>query len=218
TLVIDKDKGPALLMKEATFEWESYVKNSGEAFSSKGAPGSPLMGKDRSVKENMVKEKPAPGKDAPLFQVMNMTMTIPRGQLVVVGPVGSDKSSLLQGLLGEMRKVSGHVSFGGRIGCCPQTGSRMQDNITFGQPFEEDKYWCVIETACLLPDGDLTEIGEKGIDLSGGQKQSEMPSVDVDIRMSLFQDAIASVLQNHGITVILVTHAVHFLSQADYIP
>jgi hypothetical protein len=40
----------------------------------------------------------------------------------------------------------------------------QRDNITFGLPFEEDKYWQVIETACLLPDlqqfpdGDLSEV------------------------------------------------------------
>ncbi|KAG2348012.1 ABC protein [Suillus weaverae] len=247
TLVIDKDQEPALLTKDATFEWESYGKDSGEAFSSKGARGGgPPRGKDRRAKEDTAKEKPAPGKDVPLFQVKNVTMTIPRGQLVaVVGPVGSGKSSLLQGLIGEMRKVSGHVSFGGRVGYCPQTAwiqnATLRDNIIFGQSFEEDRYWRVIETACLLPDlqllpdGDLTEIGEKGINLSGGQKQrvniaralyadpeivifdDPLSAVDAHVGKSLFQDAIMGALRNHGVTVILVTHAIHFLSQVDYI-
>ncbi|KAG1832564.1 ABC protein [Suillus subalutaceus] len=247
TLVIDKDQELALLAKDATFEWESYGKDSGQAFSSKDARGGgPPRGKDRSVKEDTAKEKSAPGKDAPVFQVKNVTMTVPRGQLVaVVGPVGSGKSSLLQGLIGEMRKVSGHVAFGGRVGYCPQTAwiqnATLRDNITFGQPFEEDRYWRVIETACLLPDlqllpdGDLTEIGEKGINLSGGQKQrvniaralylnpeivifdDPLSAVDAHVGKSLFQDAIVGALRNRGITVILVTHAIHFLSQVDYI-
>jgi hypothetical protein len=40
----------------------------------------------------------------------------------------------------------------------------QRDNITFGQRFEEDRYWRVVEIACLLPDlqllpdGDLTEV------------------------------------------------------------
>ncbi|KAG1737805.1 ABC protein [Suillus lakei] len=188
----------------------------------------------------------APEKDAPLFRVKNVTMTIPRGQLVaVVGPVGSGKSSLLQGLIGEMRKVSGHVSFGGRIGYCPQTAwiqnATLRDNITFGKPFEEDRYWRIVEIACLLPDlqllpdGDLTEIGEKGINLSGGQKQrvniaralyfdpaivifdDPLSAVDAHVGKSLFQDAIVGALRNRGVTVILVTHAIHFLSQVDHI-
>ncbi|KAG0705743.1 ABC protein [Suillus ampliporus] len=229
-LVIDKDQEPALLVKDATFEWESFEKDSGEAFSSKKG----------------ARDKLAPGKDAPLFRVKNVTMSIPRGQLVaVVGPIGSGKSSLLQGLVGEMRKISGHVSFGGRIGYCPQTAwiqnATLRDNVIFGRPFEEDKFWRVLETACLLPDlqlfpdGDLTEIGEKGINLSGGQKQrvniaralysepeivifdDPLSAVDAHVGKSLFQNAILGALRNRGVTVILVTHAIHFLSQVDYI-
>ncbi|KAG0705755.1 ABC protein [Suillus ampliporus] len=244
-LVIDKGQEPALLVKDATFEWESFEKDSGEAFSStKGARGSD--GPDKSAKEDKAKDKSAPGKDAPLFRVKNVTMSIPQGQLVaVVGPIGSGKSSLLQGLIGEMRKVSGHVSFGGRIGYCQQTAwiqnATLRDNITFGRPFEEDRYWHILETACLLPDlqllpdGDLTEIGEKGINLSGGQKQrvniaralyfdpeivifdDPLSAVDAHVGKSLFQDAILGALRNRGVTVILVTHAIHFLSQVDYI-
>ncbi|KAG2366729.1 ABC protein [Suillus spraguei] len=248
TLVIDTDQEPALLVKNATFEWESFAKGSGDALSSKNvAPGDSSLskGKDKSVKD-MTKEKSAPGKGVPPFKVKNVTMTIRRGQLVaLVGPVGSGKSSLLQGLIGEMRKVSGHVSFGGRIGYCPQTAwiqnATLRDNITFGQRFEEDRYWRVVEVACLLPDlqllpdGDLTEIGEKGINLSGGQKQrvnlaralyfnpevaildDPLSAVDAHVGKSLFQNAIVGALQKRGITVILVTHAIHFLSQVDYI-
>ncbi|KAG1888473.1 P-loop containing nucleoside triphosphate hydrolase protein, partial [Suillus fuscotomentosus] len=135
--------------------------------------------------------------------------------------------------------------FGSRIGYCPQTAwiqnATLRDNITFGQPFEKDRYWRIIETACLLPnlqllpDGDLTEIEEKGINLSGGQKQrvniaralyfepeivifdDPLSAVDANVGKSLFQDAIVGALRNRGVTVILVTHVIHFLSQVDYI-
>jgi ATP-binding cassette, subfamily C (CFTR/MRP), member 1 len=43
------------------------------------------------------------------------------------------------------------------------------------------------------------------------------PSVDANVGKSLFQDAIVGALRNRGVTVILVTHAIHFLSQVDYI-
>ncbi|KAF8183977.1 ABC protein [Pholiota molesta] len=180
------------------------------------------------------------------FKVQGIDMNVQRGSLVaVVGRVGSGKSSLLMGLIGEMRKISGSISFGGRVAYCPQTAwiqnSSLRDNIIFGQPFEEGKYWRVIETACLLhdlellPDGDLTEIGEKGVNLSGGQKQrinvarslyydadivimdDPLSAVDAHVGKSLFHDAIVGSLRNQGKTVIFVTHALHFLSYCDYI-
>ena len=57
-----------------------------------------------------------------VFQVRDISMEIPRGMLVaVVGPVGSGKTSLLQGLIGEMRKTNGSITFGGSVGYCPQS-------------------------------------------------------------------------------------------------
>ena len=41
--------------------------------------------------------------------------------------------------------------------------------------------------------------------------------VDAHVGKALFTDAIVDMLQSHGKTVILVTHALHFLSQCDYI-
>lgn len=47
------------------------------------------------------------------------------------------------GLVGEMRKVSGRVSFGGQVAYCAQTAwiqnATLRENITFGQPFDEVK-------------------------------------------------------------------------------
>jgi ABC-type glutathione transport system ATPase component len=57
-----------------------------------------------------------------VFQIRDVSMEIPRGLLVaIVGPVGSGKTSLLQGLIGEMRKTSGSITFGGSVGYCPQS-------------------------------------------------------------------------------------------------
>ena len=52
----------------------------------------------------------------------------------------------------------------------------LQDNIVFEYPFDQERYDAVVEACALNPDfdsledGDLTEIGSKGVSLSGGQK------------------------------------------------
>ncbi|KIK99142.1 hypothetical protein PAXRUDRAFT_132675 [Paxillus rubicundulus Ve08.2h10] len=259
TLVIDRDQVAALILEDVTFEWESSEKvdetvpeiiiesgrgrGRGRGRNGGGRGGGRGRGKRGGRGKNVQANE---GKEGPIFQVRDVTLTIPRGQLAaIVGPVGSGKSSLLQGIIGEMRRVSGHVSLGGRVAYCPQTtwiqNATLANNIIFGRPFEEEKYWRIVEIACLLPDlqllpdGDLTEIGERGINLSGGQKQrvsiaralycdpeivifdDPLSAVDAHVGKALFEEVIIGALRKRGFTVILVTHALHFLSQVDYI-
>lgn len=50
-----------------------------------------------------------------LMQLRGINLRIPKGQLcAIVGAVGSGKSSLLQALVGEMKRTKGELSFGGR--------------------------------------------------------------------------------------------------------
>ncbi|KAI2506990.1 ABC transporter [Fragilaria crotonensis] len=84
-----------------------------------------------------------------------------------------------------------------------------------------------------LPAGDFTEIGERGINLSGGQKarvslaralystdtkvlmmDDPLSAVDAHVGEHLFAKAIAGDIAK-GITRVLVTHHVHFLSRCD---
>ncbi|KAF5367964.1 hypothetical protein D9758_004466 [Tetrapyrgos nigripes] len=194
-------------------------------------------------------EKPQPPsipvkEEDRVFKVKNINLAIPKGQLcAIVGPVGSGKSSLLQGLVGEMRRTEGTVVFGDRVGYCPQVAwiqsATIRDNITFGQPFDEERYWKVVKDSCLLadfamfPDGDMTEVGEKGISLSGGQKQriniaralyfgskvtlfdDSFSALDAHVGKDVFENVMKKALD--GTTRIIVTHALHFLPYVDYI-
>lgn len=102
SLVIDNDLKWAVQLESATFEWEEVL--STESY------------------EDHIDEKEASQSDLLPFRVHDITMHVQRGTLVaVVGRVGSGKSSLLSGLVGQMRKVSGSVTFGGRVAYCSQT-------------------------------------------------------------------------------------------------
>ena len=52
----------------------------------------------------------------------------------------------------------------------------IRENILFGEPFNDDWYSQVIVACALtddlarMPAGDSTEIGERGVTLSGGQR------------------------------------------------
>ncbi len=100
---------------------------------------------------------------------------------MIVGAVGSGKSSYIQSILGEVPKVAGKLTVGGNIAYVAQEAfifnSTVRENIIFGKPFDMEKYRKVLEVSALMPDlyqftaGDSTEIGERGVNLSGGQKQ-----------------------------------------------
>lgn len=80
-------------------------------------------------------------KDEAPFALTNVSLRIPKGNFVaIVGRVGSGKSSLLQSLVGEMRKIDGEVVFGGSVAYVPQQpwimNATLRNNILFGR--EED--------------------------------------------------------------------------------
>lgn len=103
---------------------------------------------------------------------------------MVVGPVGSGKSTFCKALLGEIPFHQGRVILSTRLlhlGFCDQTAflsiGSIRDNIIGFAPFEIERYAEVIEATSLrfefgtLPHGDRTNVGSDGITLSGGQKQ-----------------------------------------------
>ncbi|DAZ93402.1 TPA: hypothetical protein N0F65_009721, partial [Lagenidium giganteum] len=126
-------------------------------------------------------------ESAPIDQLadpvlQNVTLEVKKGELVVVhGVVGAGKSSLCAAILGELRKTSGSAFVRPlSVGYYSQQPwiqhMSIRDNILFGSQFDQRRYEQVLEACGLLPDlkqfsaGDATEIGQKGINLSGGQK------------------------------------------------
>ena len=111
-----------------------------------------------------------------------LELAVRAGELIgVVGPVGSGKSSFLSALVNEIPRVGGSVAVAGeRLAFCAQSpwiqNLTLRENVLFGRPFEQRRYDDALDACALrddlaaLPAGDATEIGERGINLSGGQK------------------------------------------------
>ncbi len=124
-------------------------------------------------------------------------MSVPVGKSVgIVGKSGAGKTTLVDIMLGLLDAENGTVRCDGvdvlenyagwlhNIGYIPQSINLMDDtiraNVAFGVPYEkvdESRVWAVLEEAQLTefvkeqPEGIYTEIGERGIRMSGGQRQ-----------------------------------------------
>ena len=120
-----------------------------------------------------------PGTPQPVLR--NINLQVASGLTVICGKVAAGKTALLQALLGELDKIGGEVCVpDGMIAYCAQTpwlqSMSIRENILFSSPFEAARYWQVLEACALNPDleafkhGDLSNIGENGIGLSGGQR------------------------------------------------
>ena len=163
----------------------------------------------------------------------------------VVGSVGSGKSSLISGFLGDLAKLKGTINVYGDLAYVSQQAwiqnLTLRQNILFGKRFREEKYRKVVEACALKPDleilpgGDQTEIGEKGINLSGGQKQrvniaravyqnsdiylfdDPLSAVDAHVGKHLFDKVVGpyGILQSK--TRVLVTHGLAFLKHVDHV-
>ena len=115
----------------------------------------------------------------------------------------------------------------------------IRDNILFGEELCPDRYNHTIKICNLgrdleiLDGGDLTEIGERGINLSGGQKarvsiaravyadaeivlmDDPLSALDAHVKRKVFDQVLCKGLASK--TRLLVTHAVDFLDRVDRI-
>ncbi|KAF2030893.1 hypothetical protein EK21DRAFT_64674 [Setomelanomma holmii] len=122
-------------------------------------------------------------KAEPSGTLHGVNMIVPRGKItMVVGPVGCGKSTLIKAVLGELPVMGGTLQLSSlRIALCDQTAwhvnGTVQQSIIGESAFDQRFYSAVVRSCALdedlrqLPQGDQTEIGSKGIALSGGQSQ-----------------------------------------------
>jgi len=244
----EKDDGIAIRMENLTMSWltaenrEAAQKARLAAVNSGDGPT--IQAQDTDAAAGAAGD--ADAIDRNIYTLSNMNCEIKKGSLVaVIGAVGCGKSSFLSTLLGEMEKTSGSLSISTdrSYGFCDQkpwiVNANVRDNVLFGKEFDELKFNAAIYAACMtddlkiFKDGVMTEIGERGINVSGGQKarialaravfsdadiyllDDPLSAVDAHVGSHLFDKCIKEALG--GKTRILVTHHVNVLPHCDHV-
>uniref|UniRef100_A0A8C8IYD1 Cystic fibrosis transmembrane conductance regulator n=1 Tax=Oncorhynchus tshawytscha TaxID=74940 RepID=A0A8C8IYD1_ONCTS len=165
------------------------------------------------------------------------------GRPISPEPVTHSKSSLLSAILGELPHDKGVLKVKGQLTYASQQPwvfpGTIRSNILFGKALHPQKYEKVLRACALkrdmelLPDGDLTVIGDRGATLSGGQKarvnlaravyqdadiyllDDPLSAVDAEVGRHLFEQCICGILKNKPR--ILVTHQLQYLQAANQI-
>ncbi|ATY63064.1 multidrug resistance-associated 5 [Cordyceps militaris] len=251
-IVVKLDGEHAVEMNHASFTWER-TKNKETELPTDPKEKKAAAAAAKEAKAQLNSTKPAE-EDAPKeaahaeerepFKLQGLNFTAGRNELLaVIGSVGCGKSSLLASLAGDMRKTEGEVVFGASRAFCPQyawiQNTSLQNNITFGKDMKKSWYRDVIDACALqadldmLPNGDQTEIGERGITISGGQKQrlniaraiyfdadivlmdDPLSAVDAHVGRHIFDNAILGLLKDK--CRILATHQLWVLNRCDRI-
>ncbi|ODQ61559.1 hypothetical protein WICANDRAFT_59643 [Wickerhamomyces anomalus NRRL Y-366-8] len=180
-------------------------------------------------------------EDLSLHNVQNATFDIKSGEfVVVVGIVGSGKSSLLKALNGKF--TSGKLRYSGESIFCDEPwiqSTTIRENIIFGENFDQVRYKKVLKACSLesdlknLPFSDLTQVGDRGVTLSGGQKarinlaralykdvdiyllDDVLSAVDAKVGDAIVNDCLFGILKEK--TRVLATHHLSLVHQADRI-
>ncbi|XP_028408178.1 multidrug resistance-associated protein 4-like isoform X2 [Dendronephthya gigantea] len=166
------------------------------------------------------------------------------GLVLVCGPVGSGKSSLLETVLdGELLVTKGVVRHSGSLAYVSETPwvfpGTIRENILFGLPYEENRYTETLRACQLekdlktLPMQDLAVIGEHGATVSGGQRtrialaravysqadiyllDDPLSSLDAKVAENIFRYCIRGVLANR--IILLTSNGTKYYNEADHI-
>lgn len=244
-----KDSGVVIDIRNADFAWDLFQDDDSdnnslwEAMSSKSNPQDGGKSKNSvrvSVELCLLDMKLSfPG-------LMNINLTVKDREFVVItGVIGSGKTSLLNAMAGFMKITNpgvGSIDVNKDLLLCATPwiqNATVRQNILFNRPMDRVRYDAVVKACCLEDDisellhGDQTEIGEKGVTLSGGQKarinlaravyrggstmlfDDVLSAVDSRVGKQITNDLFFGFLKNQ--TRILATHQLSLVSTADKI-
>ena len=170
------------------------------------------------------------------FEIELQDFKFQKGVVGILGEVGSGKSTFLLGCIRALEGlvVSGTNSFSPNPSFI--INATLKENIVFGLEFNESKYRDTIRRCCLQPDleqlvnGDETEIGAFGVNLSGGQKArvSLARAMYSDRQILVLDDPLSALDANVGAQVfesireglgdklvIVATHQLQYASRFD---
>ena len=179
------------------------------------------------------------------LSLRNINIKIPKGRCVaLIGKVGSGKSSLLSCLGGQLyHKIGAKIKLRGSVAYVGQKAwiqsITVKNNILFGKELDKQRYEDSIKYSCMTDDlkilqkKDDTLLGDKGVNLSGGQKirlsiaramysdadiylfDDPISALDIHVGKYVMEEGILNYLK--GSTRVVATHAIAYLKRFDYI-
>ena len=206
-----------------------------------------------STSENNKEESKEEGTETCMLPLRDINLKVKKGEFVfIVGEIGSGKSSLLQAIIGDLKMRPSNensdtdtdlIKKSGKFAYVEQhpwiQNGTIMNNVLYMKEYDEKIYKealkiCELEEdIAILPAGDMTEIGERGINLSGGQKarvslaravysdrdiyllDDPLSALDSNVKGKIFHNCIIGKLANK--TRILASHCIEFLDKADRI-
>ncbi|TFY66276.1 hypothetical protein EVG20_g4808 [Dentipellis fragilis] len=163
-----EDVGKGFGIQEGRFRWNEVEKGADKDAEDKGtnangssAEANPQADTEANADADTLNVGDAVGEAGDhRFELRDVNVMFPEGRLsVVTGPTASGKTALLMALLGELTTLKGKIIMAKDPSTLTSMASRTPSQCCALNPDLD-----------ILEDGDETEIGVRGVSLSGGQK------------------------------------------------
>uniref|UniRef100_A0A914Z986 Uncharacterized protein n=1 Tax=Panagrolaimus superbus TaxID=310955 RepID=A0A914Z986_9BILA len=234
SLSLPRTRDVAVSFKNVKFSWDIVEEK----------PEKPSKKSKKKRAETVTEAEPLKSNEKNDFALNELNVTINKKELIgICGPVGSGKTSFLHSIAGQLSQESGDFSMSGASVLVSQVpcilNATVRENILFGLSMNTQRYYRSIQCSELtkdleiMPRNEMTEVGERGVTLSGGQRarislaralyaskdiyllDDIFSSIDKQVADKIFEKAIQEFLENK--TVLLVTSDAEYLSKCDRI-